>query len=149
MARHIHHLSRRGREPFVAVNCGAFAETLVESELFGHEKGAFTGATTHKAGWFEAANGGTLFLDEIGDLPLNMQVKLLRVLQEREVVRLGSRTPIRSMCGWWRPPTSTSPMRWWPGIFVKTCSTACTWPPSACRRCASAGGHPAPGRILP
>ncbi|MCO7573049.1 sigma-54 dependent transcriptional regulator [Pseudomonas chlororaphis] len=94
VARHIHHLSRRGREPFVAVNCGAFAETLVESELFGHEKGAFTGATTHKAGWFEAANGGTLFLDEIGDLPLNMQVKLLRVLQEREVVRLGSRTPI-------------------------------------------------------
>ncbi|WP_235205562.1 sigma-54 interaction domain-containing protein [Pseudomonas fluorescens] len=94
VARHIHNLSRRGREPFVAVNCGAFAETLVESELFGHEKGAFTGATTHKAGWFEAANGGTLFLDEIGDLPLNMQVKLLRVLQEREVVRLGSRTPI-------------------------------------------------------
>ncbi|WP_273820833.1 MULTISPECIES: sigma-54 interaction domain-containing protein [Pseudomonas] len=94
VARHIHHLSRRGREPFVAVNCGAFAETLVESELFGHEKGAFTGATTNKAGWFEAANGGTLFLDEIGDLPLNMQVKLLRVLQEREVVRLGSRTPI-------------------------------------------------------
>ncbi|KAF1033513.1 MAG: Transcriptional regulatory protein ZraR [Pseudomonas sp.] len=94
VARHIHNLSRRGAEPFVAVNCGAFAETLVESELFGHEKGAFTGATTNKAGWFEAANGGTLFLDEIGDLPLNMQVKLLRVLQEREVVRLGSRTPI-------------------------------------------------------
>ncbi len=94
VARHIHHLSRRGKAPFVAVNCGAFPETLVESELFGHEKGAFTGAATSKAGWFEAANGGTLFLDEIGDLPLNMQVKLLRVLQEREVVRLGSRTPI-------------------------------------------------------
>ncbi|KNX78385.1 Fis family transcriptional regulator [Pseudomonas sp. 250J] len=94
VARHIHKLSRRHREPFVAVNCGAFAETLVESELFGHEKGAFTGATSNKAGWFEAANGGTLFLDEIGDLPLNMQVKLLRVLQEREVVRLGSRTPV-------------------------------------------------------
>lgn len=94
VARHIHHLSRRGKAPFVAVNCGAFAESLVESELFGHEKGAFTGAATSKAGWFEAANGGTLFLDEIGDLPLNMQVKLLRVLQEREVVRLGSRSPI-------------------------------------------------------
>ncbi|TBU93996.1 sigma-54 interaction domain-containing protein [Phytopseudomonas dryadis] len=94
VARHIHQLSRRGGGPFVAVNCGAFAETLVESELFGHEKGAFTGATSSKAGWFEAACGGTLFLDEIGDLPLSMQVKLLRVLQEREVVRLGSRSPI-------------------------------------------------------
>jgi sigma-54-specific transcriptional regulator len=94
VARHLHKLSRRAGGPFVAVNCGAFPETLVESELFGHEKGAFTGATCSKAGWFEAANGGTLFLDEIGDLPLNMQVKLLRVLQEREVVRLGSRTPI-------------------------------------------------------
>lgn len=94
VARHIHNLSQRRNGPFVAVNCGAFAETLVESELFGHEKGAFTGAMTSKAGWFEAANGGTLFLDEIGDLPLNMQVKLLRVLQEREVVRIGSRKPI-------------------------------------------------------
>lgn len=88
VARHIHNLSRRSKEPFVAVNCGSFPETLVESELFGHEKGAFTGATSSKAGWFETAKGGTLFLDEIGDLPLNMQVKLLRVLQEREVVRL-------------------------------------------------------------
>jgi transcriptional regulator with PAS, ATPase and Fis domain len=80
----------------VAVNCGAFSESLVEAELFGHEKGAFTGALSAKAGWFEEANGGTLFLDEIGDLPMAIQVKLLRVLQEREVVRLGSRksTPI-------------------------------------------------------
>jgi transcriptional regulator with PAS, ATPase and Fis domain len=94
VARHIHNLSERRNQPFVAVNCGAFAESLVEAELFGHEKGAFTGALNAKAGWFEEANGGTLFLDEIGDLPMPIQVKLLRVLQEREVVRLGSRKSI-------------------------------------------------------
>ncbi|GKS90946.1 sigma-54 dependent transcriptional regulator [Acidovorax sp. SUPP2539] len=94
IARHVHDLSRRSGKPFVAVNCGAFSESLVESELFGHEKGAFTGAFSAKTGWFEAANGGTLFLDEIGDLPLSIQVKLLRVLQEREVVRLGSRRSV-------------------------------------------------------
>jgi sigma-54-specific transcriptional regulator len=94
VARYVHELSRRASGPFVAVNCGAFSENLVDAELFGHERGAFTGATMAKGGWFEAAQGGTLFLDEIGDLPLSLQVKLLRVLQEREVVRLGSRTPI-------------------------------------------------------
>src|ERR1700727_2870339 len=94
IARHIHKLSSRADGPFVAVNCGAFSESLVESELFGHERGSFTGATIARAGWFEAARGGTLFLDEIGDLPFSMQVKLLRVLQERQVVRLGSRSPV-------------------------------------------------------
>ncbi|MBB3105023.1 sigma-54 interaction domain-containing protein [Azomonas macrocytogenes] len=94
VARHVHNLSNRCNGPFVAVNCGAFSENLVEAELFGHEKGAFTGALGAKAGWFEEANGGTLFLDEIGDLPMPIQVKLLRVLQEREVVRLGSRKSI-------------------------------------------------------
>ena len=94
IARHVHALSRRSAGKFVAINCGAFSETLVESELFGYEKGAYTGAMQGKAGWFETANGGTLFLDEIGDLPLPMQVKLLRVLQEREVVRLGSRQAV-------------------------------------------------------
>ncbi len=92
-ARHLHELSRRADRPFVAINCGAFSETLVDSELFGHDRGAFTGATAARDGWFEAAQGGTLFLDEIGDLPLGIQVKLLRVLQEREIVRLGSRQP--------------------------------------------------------
>ena len=93
IARHIHtHSGRKG--PFVAVNCGAFSETLIDAELFGHEMGAFTGASQSRSGWFEAANGGTLFLDEIGDLSLALQVKLLRVLQERQVVRLGSRKPI-------------------------------------------------------
>jgi transcriptional regulator with PAS, ATPase and Fis domain len=94
VARYVHQMSRRADKPFIAVNCGAFSETLIESELFGHEKGAFTGATSSRPGWFEAANGGTIFLDEIGDLPLGLQVKLLRVLQEREVVRLGARQAI-------------------------------------------------------
>jgi len=93
IARHIHTQSER-RGPFVAVNCGAFSESLIDAELFGHEAGAFTGATQARSGWFEAANGGTLFLDEIGDLSLALQVKLLRVLQERQVVRLGARQPI-------------------------------------------------------
>ena len=93
IARHIHAKSGR-KGPFIAVNCGAFSETLIDAELFGHETGAFTGATQARSGWFEAANGGTLFLDEIGDLSLALQVKLLRVLQERQVVRLGSRRPI-------------------------------------------------------
>ena len=93
VARHIHRESRRKGE-FVAVNCGALSPTLAEAELFGHQAGAFTGATDTRVGWFEAANGGTLFLDEIGDLPLALQVKLLRVLREREVVRVGSRKPI-------------------------------------------------------
>lgn len=94
VARHLHALSSRRNGPFAAINCGAFSETLVESELFGYERGAFTGAVGSKVGWFETANGGTLFLDEIGDLPLSTQVKLLRVLQEREVVPIGSRKAI-------------------------------------------------------
>jgi transcriptional regulator with PAS, ATPase and Fis domain len=94
VARYVHERSSRAHKPFVAVNCGAFSESLVESELFGHEKGAFTGAIGNRPGWFEAANGGTLFLDEIGDLPMSLQVKLLRVLQEREVTRIGARSPI-------------------------------------------------------
>ena len=94
VARFIHQSSARRAGPFVAVNCGTFVETLVEAELFGHEKGAFTGAINAKTGWFEAANGGTIFLDEIGDLAPSLQVKLLRVLQEREVVRVGARVPI-------------------------------------------------------
>ena len=93
LARRVHQGSGR-RGPFVAVNCGAFSESLIDAELFGHESGAFTGASQARAGWFEAANGGTLFLDEIGDLPLALQVKLLRVLQERQIVRIGSRKTI-------------------------------------------------------
>lgn len=94
VSRYIHAQSRRASGPFVAVNCGAFTDSLAEAELFGFEKGAFTGALKTQPGWFEAADGGTLLLDEIGDLPPALQVKLLRVLQEREVVRVGSRKPI-------------------------------------------------------
>jgi transcriptional regulator with PAS, ATPase and Fis domain len=94
VARYVHNLSDRANAAFIAVNCGAFSESLIEGELFGYEKGAFTGANVARPGWFEAANGGTLFLDELGDLPLPLQVKLLRVLQEREVVRLGSRKAV-------------------------------------------------------
>ena len=89
VARGIHRLSPRRNKPFIAVNVGALAETLLESELFGHEKGAFTGAAERRLGRFELADGGTLFLDEIGDIPTSTQVKLLRVLEEREVTRVG------------------------------------------------------------
>ncbi len=90
VARNLHYHSKRREKPFVPVNCGAIPRELLESELFGHEKGAFTGAVTSRAGRFELAQGGTLFLDEIGDMPLPMQVKLLRVLQERTFERVGS-----------------------------------------------------------
>ncbi|GGH94489.1 sigma-54-dependent Fis family transcriptional regulator [Pseudomonas fluvialis] len=90
VARNLHYHSKRREAPFVPVNCGAIPAELLESELFGHEKGAFTGAISSRAGRFELANGGTLFLDEIGDMPLPMQVKLLRVLQERTFERVGS-----------------------------------------------------------
>ncbi len=90
MAHAIHMHSRRSNRPFVKLNCAAIPLGLLESELFGHEKGAFTGAVAQKLGRFEAANGGTLFLDEIGDIPLELQAKLLRVLQEQEFERLGS-----------------------------------------------------------
>jgi len=93
-ARAIHNNSRRAEKPFVAINCAAITETLLESELFGHEKGAFTGSYAQKKGKLECANGGTVFLDEIGELPPGLQAKLLRVLQERELERVGGTRPI-------------------------------------------------------
>ncbi len=94
LARYIHESGRRAERPFVAVNCGAIPENLMESELFGHEKGAFTGAADRKKGKIELAGGGTILLDEIGEMPLALQPKLLRVLQEREVDRVGGKEPV-------------------------------------------------------
>ena len=96
VASNVHGLSRRRDKPFVPVNCGAIPAELLESELFGHEKGAFTGAISSRQGRFEMAEGGTLFLDEIGDMPMNMQVKLLRVLQEKTFERVGSNKTVES-----------------------------------------------------
>jgi DNA-binding NtrC family response regulator len=95
LARHIHVASRRARGPFVALNCAALPESLLESELFGHEKGAFSGAVAARKGKFEQAEGGTLLLDEIGEMDPRLQAKLLRVIQEREVDRLGGTSPVK------------------------------------------------------
>src|ERR1017187_509386 len=94
IARAIHRLSNRSARAFIRVNCAAIPAPLIASELFGHEKGAFTGAVQRRVGRFEAADGGTIFLDEIGDLPAETQIALLRVLQEREFERVGSSQPI-------------------------------------------------------
>ena len=94
IARALHRRSSRANKPFVRVNCAAIPQSLIASELFGHEKGAFTGALQRRVGRFESADGGTLFLDEVGDLPAETQIALLRVLQEREFERVGSNHPI-------------------------------------------------------
>jgi DNA-binding NtrC family response regulator len=98
VAKAIHYNSSRKDKPLVAVNVAAIPSELIESELFGHEKGAFTGASNRRVGKFEEANGGTLFLDEIGEMELSLQVKLLRALQEKEIVRIGSNNPVKTDC---------------------------------------------------
>ena len=95
VAKAIHNASARSRRPFVTVNCGAIPEGIIESELFGHERGSFTGASDQRKGYFELADGGTIFLDEIGELPLAAQVKFLRVLENGEFQRVGSSVPKR------------------------------------------------------
>ncbi|MFO7899829.1 MAG: sigma-54 dependent transcriptional regulator [Planctomycetota bacterium] len=95
VAKAIHQNSPRRKRPFVALNCASLSESILESELFGHEKGAFTGASTRRIGRFEYANGGTLLLDEVGDMPMSTQIKLLRVIEERRITRVGSNEPIQ------------------------------------------------------
>ena len=95
MARYVHNKSRRAKKPFISVNCAAIPENLLESELFGHEKGSFTGAIARRIGKFEEADGGTLFLDEISEMDIRLQAKLLRAIQEREIDRVGGSGPVK------------------------------------------------------
>ena len=127
VARAIHALSPRRDKPFIAVNVGALPETLLESELFGHEKGAFTGAAERRLGRFELADTGTLFLDEIGEIPPSTQVKLLRVLEERRVhARRRRRRRSRWTCAWSRRRTAAARARGERGASAPTCTTGST-----------------------
>ena len=133
VAQLLHQRSRRAPRPFVALNCAAVARDLLESELFGHEAGAFTGAIKARPGRFEAAHGGTLFLDEVGDMPLAMQAKLLRALETRVVERVGSMLPINvdvRLCAATQPRPSSPPSI--AAIFAATCSIASMSSASRC-----------------
>nr|WP_290002116.1 sigma-54 factor interaction domain-containing protein [Moraxella atlantae] len=126
VARLIHELSPRSQASFVAVNCGAIPAELMESEFFGHKKGSFTGATTDKDGLFQQANGGTLFLDEVADLPLTMQVKLLRAIQEKRCAPSVAHKKSRLTSACYLPPTKTSPSWSRQVNFGKICITEFT-----------------------
>ena len=125
IANLIHQASHRRHKPFVPVSCAIFAETLIESELFGHERGAFTGAIKDRPGRFETAEGGTIFLDDVDDVPLSVQVKLLRVLQNRVIERRGQHAErCRWTCAPSPAPSATSSTSWPKGSSARTCITA-------------------------
>ena len=149
VARAIHKLSPRANKPFVAFSACAFPESLIEDELFGHERGAFTGASQTRRGRFEEAQGGTVFLDEIGDLALSLQAKLLRVLQERNLERLGSNVAhpldVRVICA-----TSRNLERWCrKEASARICISGFRWSGSICRAAGKSGGYSAAGGIFP
>jgi transcriptional regulator of aromatic amino acid metabolism len=123
IAQAIHQASPRSRGPFVAVHCAALSENLLESELFGHERGSFTGATERRIGRFESADRGTIFLDEIGEISGSTQVKL----RPRRSNGWAARSRSSWMCGWWRRPTATSSKWCARGNFAKTFSSGSTW----------------------
>jgi two-component system nitrogen regulation response regulator GlnG len=134
VARALHDYGKRRQGPFVAINMAAIPRELIESELFGHERGAFTGALTRGVGRFEQAAGGTLFLDEIGDMPPEAQTRLLRVLQEGEFTTVGGRSPVKANVPHRRATHRDLRASIAPGCSARTCSTASTWCRSACRR---------------
>ena len=147
-ARAIHFCQPPRGGPWVKVNCGALPENLLESELFGHEKGAFTGAVRQKPGRFEDADNGTIFLDEIGELPMALQVKLLQVIEEKTFMRVGGNQPVHGRRAHHRRDEPRSrghgPAN---ASSARTCSSASTCSRSRCRRCASGSGDmPAAGR---
>jgi DNA-binding NtrC family response regulator len=135
VAHTLHDLSPRARGPFVAINCAAIPETLLESEIFGHEKGAFTGALERRIGCFERADGGTLFLDEIAEMATATQVKFLRILQEGLVTRLGGKSEIASTSGCSPPPTRIPRQPSRTDRSGRTSTTGSTCSASSCRRC--------------
>ena len=134
-ARAIHDKSPRHNRPYVAINCAAVPESLIESELFGHERGAFTGADRRREGCFERANGGSLLLDEITEMRPEMQAKLLRVLEEKRILRLGAGKELRLMCGSWPPPIVRFIERSARVGYAKICTTVCAFIRLNCLRC--------------
>ena len=138
VARALHDYGKRKTGPFVAINMAAIPRDLIESELFGHEKGAFTGANARSVGRFEQAEGGTLFLDEIGDMPMEAQTRLLRVLQQGEYTTVGGRTPIKTNVRIVAATNKDLRYRSSRACSARICSSASTSCRCGCRRCASA-----------